>query len=114
MRIKYPFFLIITTLLFSCGKITHEKFDSNKWKEEINTEENWTLRWKMMNDLRNNYKLKAKTKNEIISLLGNPDGKFQNVFQYSLGYTGKGINTGTLYIYFDSQNKVEKIIVTQG
>ncbi|MFV0153927.1 hypothetical protein OBK22_13445 [Empedobacter falsenii] len=114
MRIKYLYFLIIAILLFSCGKISHEKFDSNKWKEEINTEENWTLRWKMMNDLRNNYKLEAKTKNEIIDLLGNPDVKFQNVFQYSLGYTGKGINTGTLYIYFDSQNKVENISVSEG
>lgn len=114
MRIKSIFFLATFALFFSCGKISHEKFDSNKWKAEVNTEENWTLRWKMMNDLRNNLRLEGKTKNEIINLLGNPDGKFQNNFHYSLGYTGKGINTGTLYIYFDSQNKVKKISVSEG
>lgn len=52
------YFIIIGLLLSSCGQISHTKFDSDKWKNsDLNTEENWDLRWEMMNDLRNKYEL---------------------------------------------------------
>lgn len=45
-------------LLFTGGKIPHEKFDSDKWKNSnLNSEDNWSLRWDMMNSLRNNHNL---------------------------------------------------------
>ena len=115
MKTRYRIFLIITTLLlFSCGKISHEKFSSEKWKtSNLNSEENFDLRWNMMNDLRNNYGLIGKTKSEIILLLGKPDTEINDEISYYLGYSGKGINTGTLTLNF-VDNKVQKINVWQG
>ncbi|WP_291097921.1 MULTISPECIES: hypothetical protein [unclassified Empedobacter] len=115
MRKILILFLIITNLLISCGKITHKKFNSERWKtENIDSEENWNLRWSMMNDLRNNNKLEGQTKKEIIELLGKPETETQNEFYYYLGYSGKGINTGTLIITFNKNNKVIKVNVTEG
>jgi len=46
------YFIIIGLLVCSCGQISHATFDSDKWKNlDLNAEENWDLRWKMMNDL---------------------------------------------------------------
>ncbi len=115
MRKTFIQFLIISILLFSCGKVTHEKFNSEKWKSEnLNSEENWTLRWNMMNDLRNNHKIKGKTKNEIIELLGKPDNENKNQFYYYLGYSGNGINTGSLFITFDEDDRAINIKVNEG
>ncbi len=96
-------------------KISHQEFDSHKWKNSNFTlEENWDLRWKMMNDLRNNFELVEMNKAEIVKLLGNPDYKENNDYCYNLGMTGTGINTGNLTIFFDENNKVKKIKVRQG
>ena len=116
MKIRIQIFTVITTLfLFSCGEISHRKFDSNKWKtSNLNTEENFDLRWRMMNDLKKKYDLKGKSKTEIILLLGKPDTETRNELSYYLGYTGKGINTGSLILSFDENNKVQKIRVWQG
>ena len=116
MKIKYKLFLISFALfLFSCGKISHEKFDSNKWKtSNLNDEENISLRWDMMNELRNNYQVIGKSKTEIINLLGKPDSEINNEISYFLGYSRRGINTGNLTLTFDKNNKVQKIKVWQG
>ena len=66
-----------------------------------------------MNDLRNNYDLIGKSKSEVIILLGKPETEFKNEITYYLGYTGKGINTGTLILTFKDK-KVQKIKVWQG
>ncbi|UOE37018.1 hypothetical protein [Chryseobacterium oryzae] len=108
-------FLMIIGLLNSCGKISHKKFNSEIWKNSnLNTEENWDLRWQMMNDLRNKNNLIGMTKIEIENLLGKPDENSKTVYFYYLGYTGKGINTGRLSIIFNTNNIVTKINVTQG
>ena len=116
MSYKIHFLLLITSLfIFSCGKISHEKFDSNKWKtSNLNLEENLDLRWNMINDLRNNYRLVGESKTQIILLLGKPDTEIKNESNYYSGYSGKGINTGSLTITFDENNKVKKIKVWQG
>ncbi|MFB9077178.1 hypothetical protein ACFFLS_02940 [Flavobacterium procerum] len=114
-------FLIIIIMLFVCGlalrgKISGEEFDSQKWKNsDLNLENNWSMRWDMMNSLRNNYKLVGMSKSEIINLLGRPDGNFStdNEFKYYLGYSKTGINTGSLTISFENE-KVTKINVWQG
>lgn len=103
---------------FLRGKISHKKFDSDKWKNsDLNSEENWSLRWDMMNSLRNNHDLVGMQKNEIVSLLGKPDdstsGK-ENRIVYGLGYTHLGINTGALYINLNNKEIVTKISVIQG
>ena len=108
-------FLIIIGFLNSCGRISHKKFDSEMWQNSnLSTEENWDLRWQMMNDLRNKNNLIGMTKIEIENLLGKPDKKSKTEYFYYLGYTGKGINTGRLSITFNSNYIVTKISVSQG
>ncbi|WP_338378795.1 hypothetical protein [uncultured Flavobacterium sp.] len=114
-KILIAFFVIISLSLFLKGKISGQKFDSEKWKySNLSSEENWNLRWNMMNSLRNNYELKGKTKSEIISLLGKPENEIRNEMSYSLGYTGFGINTGTLVIFLNEKGIVKNLSVHQG
>lgn len=114
-KILIAFFVIISLSLFLKGKISGQKFDSEKWKySNLSSEENWNLRWKMMNSLRNNYELKGKTKSEIISLLGKPENETRNEMSYSLGYTGFGINTGTLVVFLNKKGIVKNLSVHQG
>ena len=109
-------FIAILIIAFSLrGKISGEKFNSEKWKNSnLSSEENWTLRWDMMNSLRNNYELVGKKESEIIKLLGKPDSQNQTELIYSLGYSGTGINTGTLTIFIDTNRVVTAIKVHQG
>ena len=107
--------LITLTVFLLKGKVTHEKFESTLWKTaNLNLEKNWTLRWDMMNDLRGSYKLVGMSKNEIIDLLGDPGDTASSEFRYYLGYSGTGINTGTLIIRFNEKNIVKEIRVWQG
>lgn len=97
------------------GRISHEKFDSEKWKHtDLNNENNLSLRWDMMNSLRNNYNLVGMKEVEIINLLGIPDDIEQFHSNYFLGFTGTGINTGSLRIYYDKNRIVKYISVWQG
>lgn len=108
-----PIFICLS--LSSCGKITVEKFDSYKWKNSnLNIEENQDLRWNMMNDLRKKHKLVGMNKSEIEKLLGKFDSENRIYCSYYLGFTGTGINTGTLTLTFDKNNVVTSISVTQG
>ena len=106
---------MITFLFKNCGKYSHEKFSSDSWKNSnLNTEENASLRWDMMNDLRNNYEIIGLNKTEVKNLLGNPNTETYTYFSYALGYSRYGINTGTLWVTFDKNNKAIKISVTDG
>jgi hypothetical protein len=106
---------LLAILFFSFkGKITHEPFDSIKWKNWTETDEEMTLRWDMMNSLRNNYELIGKHKTEIIELLGNPESETQSEFYYYLGYSKHGINTGNLKIQFDKNENVVEYSVWEG
>lgn len=98
------------------GKISGEKFDSHKWKAtKLENENDFSLRWDMMNSLRNNYKLLGMSKSEIIKLLGKPDSTFSTpkTFRYFLGYAHSGIDTGSLVIEFKNES-VENYLVTKG
>lgn len=113
--------ILIAIVIIICGfglrgKISGEKFDSEKWKTtNLASENNMSLRWDMMNSLRNNNNLIGMSKNEIINLLGKPNENFttNNIFRYYLGYTHTGINTGSLVITFDN-GTVSEISVWQG
>lgn len=109
--------LLISGVLLR-GKIPHEKFDSDEWKNsDLNLEKNWSLRWDMMNSLRNNHDLVGMSKNEVIRLLGKPDdssSEKENFMYYYLGYSHKGINTGSLTLKLNRQGEVINIKVWQG
>lgn len=108
--------LVITAAAFFLkGKIAHEKFDSEVWKTaNLNSEENWSLRWDMMNDLRNRYDLVGMTRTEVLDLLGTPETITSSEFIYYPGYSKRGINTGSLTITFNQSNIVTDIRVWQG
>ena len=98
------------------GKISGEKFNSEKWiTNDLALEDNFSLRWDMINSLRNNYDLIGMPKSEIITLLGKPDEGLttENTYRYSLGYTHTGINTASLIVTFDNEI-VSGISVWQG
>lgn len=114
-RITIGIIVIIIAVLLLRGKIPHEKFKSNRWKTaNLILEENWSLRWDMMNDLRNRYDLVGMNKTQIIELLGNPGDTSAKEFRYYLGYSKKGINTGSLLITFNENNIVISIKVWEG
>ena len=107
--------IIFCTVFYFKGKLSGEKFDSVLWKTaNLNAENNWTLRWDMMNSLRENHNLIGKSKTEVINLLGKLSDITNNVYNYYLGYSGTGINTGSLRISFDSKGEVFEIFVWQG
>ncbi len=120
MKKSFKYILGISMVLLVCGftlsgKFTHEKFDSEKWKyADLNSEENMSLRWDMMNSLRNNYDLIGKTKPEIVKLLGKSEGNVENEMTYYLGYSKTGINTGTLTLSLDKNGIVTNINVWEG
>lgn len=114
---KYGFLLIGATVLIGfllMGKITHEKFDSEKWKNWEENEATSSMRWDMMNSLRNTYELKGKSKTEIIQLLGKPKFENKTSFRYYLGMSKRGINTGSLKIKFNEEGIVTNFLVWQG
>jgi hypothetical protein len=107
-KVKYGILTIGLIILIGLGlkgRISHENFDSEKWKNWMDSETEWSLRWDMMNSLRNNYDLKEMSKNQVLKLLGEPESKTENEFRYYLGYSKRSINTGSLTIKFEN-NKV--------
>lgn len=115
--LKYGFLIFGTIILIGFalkGNITHEQFDSEKWKNWTESEAEWSLRWDMMNSLRNNHELKGKSKTEIIELLGKPDSETNSDFRYYLGMSKHRINTGSLTISFNENGIVTDFSVWQG
>lgn len=96
------------------GNITREKFNSEKWKSWEETEWELSLRWDMMNSLRNGYDLKSMNKQDITDLLGKPEKEINNEFYYYLGFAKRGIDTAGLIIKFDTFGKVTDFIVSKG
>ncbi|MBL4753387.1 MAG: hypothetical protein JKY52_07325 [Flavobacteriales bacterium] len=96
------------------ARLTHEPFDAEKWKNWTETESTMSMRWDMMNGLRNNYELVGKSKKEIIDLLGEPESKMPSEFRYFLGYSRHGINTGSFTIEFNKEDNVKDHYVWDG
>ena len=82
-------------------------FESDKWKEWVESEENLNMRWQMIDSLTFKHNLIGLNKAEIKSLLGDPTTENTNSWSYNLGPTGMGINYGSLRIEFN------ETIVTQ-
>lgn len=99
-------FIIIGFLLK--GNFSGAEFNSEKWKNFNGNKENeWSLRWDMMNSLRNNYELEGMTKEKVLQLLGKPDSQSQNKFNYYLGFAKSGIDVGNLTVFFNENDIVK-------
>jgi hypothetical protein len=73
--IAQKLYILIVASLFSCQ--THQKFDKVKWSK-VGDLMTFPHRESMFDDLINNYPLTGKTYNELIDLLGRPQGKGDN------------------------------------
>ena len=94
---------MVTILLTNCSESKQVTFDSQQWKSWEESEDIPSLRWYMTEDLLENERLNGMTEERIIKLLGPPEGKYANEWNYFLGHTGRGIDTGTLFIRFNDQ-----------
>ncbi len=104
-------FVAIILLIVSCSE--KKDFNSNVWKNWTETESTMNTRWLMYKDLLKKYKLKGVSKDSILQLLGKPNVQTKSKYQYFLGATGKGVNTGTMTIIFDNGIVID-IIITDG
>lgn len=100
--IRNPFliFSMVAIVLSGCHDID---FDSEKWKNWIETESNMNMRWDMVDDLIDNYNLKGKSIEELEQLLGEAPLECPNkecVIYYNLGPCRRGIDYGSLMIEF--------------
>lgn len=107
------FSIIIFSILLLIGCLEDKTFKSDEWKQWAESENNPSLRWEMHRDLLNKYDLKTYSKEEIVNLLGKPDIKKGDKYHYLMGYTGKGINTGTLIVIFKNDS-VQDIKIVEG
>ena len=107
---------ILTIIVLGFVSMNHSKykksFDSNKWKEWVESEEDFNLRWQMTGSLTFKYKLKGMNKEEIKTLLGEPTTESFDHWSYNLGPSGNGINYGSFKIEF-KENEVTKYKVIE-
>ena len=102
--------------IFSCQ--TKQKFDKVKWAEvaDLMTFPNRKL---MIDDLANNFKLKGKKYEEIVDLLGQPQGKGDNDLQifYDIdvkyGSDIDPVYTKTFNFQFDKDSIVKTVEVKE-
>ncbi|MHA7965168.1 hypothetical protein ACX93W_13575 [Paenibacillus sp. CAU 1782] len=101
--------LLALVLLFSLTACV-KAFDEKKWIE--NRED----RSSMVDSLQKKHELKGKTQEEIIGLLGEPDGKQEEpegAFVYYLGRASYiGVDDSLLKFYFDEDGTVESYRIT--
>lgn len=115
---KYLLLTFVTLsliILFFYTNASQEDFNSERWKNWTETEQNLSLRWDMMNSLREYHQLKGLSKNETINLLGIPDNGTSTLqFRYYLGMSKRGVDTGTLVIEFNLNERVSDFYVHSG
>jgi hypothetical protein len=99
--------LLIGFISISCSANNRIDFDSERWKNWIETESTVSLRWDMREGLIKKHKLINLDKTEIIKLLGEPEKKYSHKFQYNLGAARHGIDYGTLTIEFESEKVID-------
>lgn len=91
----------------SCSTDHRVNFDSEKWKHWVGTESTMSLRWDMRKDLIKKHKLINLTETEIVELLGDPEQKYGNKYQYNLGAARNGIDYGTLTLEFENEKVID-------
>ena len=98
---------IIGLIGISCSNNKKVDFDSEEWKNWVETETTMSLRWDMRKDLVKKHKLVGLPVHEIIDLLGEPEQKYGNKYQYNLGAARHGIDYGTLTIEFKDDKVID-------
>lgn len=95
--------------MISCSK--QRDFNSNEWKNWVESEGSLNTRWLMHEDLLDNYDLKTYNKKQILNLLGKPNSETNNEYYYLLGATGNGIDMGTMIFKFKNDSIVDINVV---
>ena len=105
---------IISFILIIFGSCTQTDitFDSEKWKNWIETESTMSLRWDMRKDLIKKHKLIDLTKDEVIDLLGEPEQKIKIRYMYNLGAARHYIDYGTLILDFKNDKVIDYKIIS--
>lgn len=98
-------FMVILLFTVSCSE--QKDFNSDEWKNWVETEATLDTRWLMHKDLLKKYELKGVSRDSILDLLGKPNTKTNDKDYYQLGTTGRGINTGTMVITFENDSVVD-------
>ena len=112
MRLKKILLLtVFFSLIISCSE--KKDFNSNEWKNWTESEANPSTRWSMHKNLLKTYELKGMEKTAVLDLLGKPNSETDDKYHYLLGYTGRGVNTGTMMITIKN-NVVTDVKVTDG
>jgi len=78
------------------------EFDSEEWKNWEESENEPSLRWNMVNDLRKKHELIGMNTKEVIELLGEPNSLNKKYMSYHLGMSGHMIDTGTLFLELEN------------
>lgn len=106
-------FLLLIMQTISCST-ERKTFNTEEWKNWKETENTLFDRWDMANDLIRTDELMMFDKVEIIELLGEPSSTIQTTIRYFIGHTRRGINTASLTIEFDGNDKAIDFIITEG
>lgn len=111
--------LALSALAFwymSSGVFGTETFDKDAWQATRTNEEDFTCyRGGMAKDIRDNLLSSKTTKEDVVALLGNPDGNVtRQEYQYVLGMcSGFGFDYDNLHIYFDDQGRFSQATIIQ-
>lgn len=103
--LKILSFIAILLLTVSCSE--RKDFNSDEWKNWVESESTPNTRWLMHKDLLDNYNLKTYSKEQVLDLLGKPNSETDSEYYYLLGHTGRGISTGTMLITFEDDSVVD-------
>ena len=98
MRLITNLLLTEILVLASCANQTDVPFNSEEWKNWVETEETQSLRWDMRKDLIKKHKLVGLTIDEVVELLGQPERKNNEELRYFLGMARSYIDTGSLIL----------------
>ncbi|KXX71303.1 hypothetical protein [Flammeovirga sp. SJP92] len=107
MRNIIRYIFLIGIICLSCSENHRIDFDSEIWKNWVETESTMSLRWDMRKDLLKKHKLINLNEREIIELLGEPEQRYSNTYQYNLGVARHGIDYGTLTIEFENEKVID-------
>ena len=114
MRKIINLILLIVIIKFSyCNSKSEMEFDSEKWINWQESENELSLRWNMINDLIKKHDLIGLTVLEIKELLGQPNFETNFKIRYYLGSSGRGINTGELSLFIE-EGKIIDFKITDG
>ena len=94
-------------LLFTVSCSEQKDFNSDEWKNWVESEATLHTRWLMHKDLLKKYELKGVSKDSILNLLGEPHTRHLDNFHYNLGYSSRSIDTATMIITFENDSVVD-------